>query len=50
MVLRPRLAVDRDRASLDQALGGGAGRHRAARGKKGVEPQAGVLRRRDQLF
>jgi hypothetical protein len=50
MVLRARLAVDRDRAGLDQALGGGSGRRRAARGEKGVEAQAGVLRRRDQLF
>jgi hypothetical protein len=49
VVLRPRLAIHRDRAVLDQALGGGPGRDRAARGEKGVEPQPGVLGGRDQF-
>jgi hypothetical protein len=49
VVLWPRLAVYRDRAALDQALGRGSGWRGAARGEKGVEPQAGVPGRRDQF-
>jgi hypothetical protein len=49
VVLRARLAVHRDRAALDQPLGGGARWRRAACCKEGVEAKAGVLRGGDQL-
>jgi hypothetical protein len=44
VVLRPRPAVHRHGALLDQPLGGGARARRAAGGEEDVQPQPGVLR------
>jgi hypothetical protein len=44
VVLGPPLTVDKHRAGVDQALGGGARAGGAARGKEGVQAQPGVLR------